>query len=249
MAEEIFCRTERLLGPEALERLKSSRVAVFGIGGVGGHLCEALVRSGVGSVDIIDKDVVDITNLNRQIIALQSTVGRPKVEVMRERLLDINPKLRIRCYPMFFLPENASELPFSEFDYVADAIDTVTAKIELILKAQEVGVPVISAMGAGNKLDPGAFKIADIYKTKVCPLARVMRYEMRKRGVRSLKVVYSEELPVQADPDLLAALAAEEGGVRRSIPGSNAFVPSAAGLLIARAVIRDLAASAHVSAS
>ena len=223
MTEGIFCRTERLLGAEALEKLKNSRVAVFGIGGVGGHLCEALVRSGVGSVDIIDKDVVDITNLNRQIIALQSTVGKPKVEVMRERLLDINPDVQVRCYPMFSLPENASELPFSEFDYVADAIDTVTAKIELILKAKEAGVPVISAMGAGNKLDPGAFRVTDIYKTKVCPLARVMRRELKNRGVKSLKVVYSEEEPQKFRE-----------------PGSLAFVPAVAGLMMAGEIVKDL---------
>lgn len=244
-----FARTALLFGEAAMEKLRSCRVAVFGVGGVGGYVAEALGRSGVGTLDLIDNDTVALTNLNRQIIALHSTLGQYKVDVAAARLRDINPEILVHAHRCFFLPETADQFDFSQYDYVVDAIDTVKGKIEIIMRAKEAGVPVISSMGAGNKLDPSALRVTDIYKTKVCPLARVMRYEMRKRGVKSLKVVYSEELPVQADPDLLAALAAEEGGVRRSIPGSNAFVPSAAGLLIASAVIRDLAASAHVSAS
>lgn len=232
--QESFSRTHMLLGGEAMERLGRSRVAVFGIGGVGGYVCEALVRSGLGAFDLIDNDRVSITNLNRQIIATRKTLGKYKVDVMRERILEINPKAEVRVYPCFFLPENADSFPFGEYDYVVDAVDTVTAKIELILRAQESGVPVISSMGAGNKLDAGAFRTADIYETKVCPLARVMRRELRKRHVERLKVVYSEEEPFTPQRQ-------EEGdSVRKAVPGSVAFVPSVAGLLIAGEVVRDL---------
>ena len=188
-----FARTQLLLGPEAMEKLAHSRVAVFGVGGVGGYVCEALARSGVGAFDLIDDDKVCLTNINRQIIATRKTIGKYKTEVMRERILDINPSADIRVYKCFFLPENADEFPFDEYDYVVDAVDTVTAKIELVMKAQEKGVRIISSMGAGNKLDASAFRVADIYKTKVCPLAKVMRRELKKRGVKKLKVVYSEE--------------------------------------------------------
>lgn len=231
---EQFARTEALLGQAAMEKLAHSRVAVFGIGGVGGYVCEALARSGVGELDLIDNDRVCLTNLNRQIIATHKTIGRYKTEVMRERILEINPEAVVRVHQCFFLPENAEQFPFPEYDYVVDAVDTVTAKIELILRAQESGVPVISSMGAGNKLDAGAFRIADIYETKVCPLARVMRRELRKRHVERLKVVYSEEEPFTPQGQ-------EEGdSVRRAVPGSVAFVPSVAGLLIAGEVVRDL---------
>ncbi len=231
---EQFARTEALLGQAAMEKLAHSRVAVFGIGGVGGYVCEALARSGVGELDLIDNDRVCLTNLNRQIIATHKTIGRYKTEVMRERILEINPEAVVRVHQCFFLPDNAEQFPFPEYDYVVDAVDTVTAKIELILRAQESGAPVISSMGAGNKLDAGAFRTADIYETKVCPLARVMRRELRKRHVERLKVVYSEEEPFTPQGQ-------EEGdSVRRAVPGSVAFVPSVAGLLIAGEVVRDL---------
>ncbi len=228
-----FERTGLLLGEEAVALLQKKRVAVFGIGGVGGFTAEALVRSGIGAIDIIDKDVVDITNINRQIIAVHSTVGRPKVEVMRERLLDVNPDCEIRMHECFFLPETAEQFDFSVYDYVVDAVDTVTAKLELALRAEQAGTPIISAMGAGNKLDPSRFEVADISKTSVCPLARVMRRELKKRGIDHLKVVYSREEPLTPKQRL------EEGG-RRSLPGSVAFVPSVAGLMIASEVIWDL---------
>lgn len=229
MREE-FSRTEILLGEEAMEKLAQSRVAVFGVGGVGGYVCEALVRSGVGAFDLIDKDRVSLSNLNRQIIATRKSVGRYKTEVMRERMLDINPQADVRIYQCFFLPESAEQFPFKEYDYVVDAVDTVTAKIELILRAQANRVPVISSMGAGNKLDASAFKVADIYETKVCPLARVMRRELKKRNVEHLKVVYSEEEPLR--PLQLS--------MQKSIPGSVSFVPSTAGLIIAGEVIKDI---------
>ena len=230
-----FSRTRLLLGQEAMESLNNKRVAVFGIGGVGGYVCEALVRSGVGSFDLIDNDTVCLTNLNRQIIATRNTIGRYKVEVMRDRMLEINPEANIEIHKCFFLPENADEFPFDEYDYVVDAVDTVTAKIELILRAEKAGTPVISAMGAGNKLDAGRFKVADIYDTEVCPLARVMRRELKKRNVKSLKVVYSDEEPVRPLEEL-----SEEGVGKRSIPGSTAFVPAVAGLLIAGEIVKDL---------
>lgn len=230
-----FSRTQLLLGEAAMARLAAARVAVFGIGGVGGYVCEALVRSGVGSFDLIDDDQVCLTNLNRQIIATRRTVGRDKVEVMRERMLEINPEAEIRTHKCFVLPENAGDFPYADYDYVVDAIDTVSAKLQLIVRSQAAGVPVISAMGAGNKLDGSQFRVADIYETKVCPLARVMRYELRKRGVKSLKVVYSEEQPIRP-----VMQSDEEAAGRRSIPGSTAFVPAIAGLLIAGEIVRDL---------
>lgn len=233
---EQFSRTRLLLGEAAMERLAGARVAVFGIGGVGGHAAEALARSGIGEIDLIDSDTVSESNLNRQLIATHSTVGRYKVDVMEERIKDINPRAAVHKYPCFFLPENAEQFPFGEYDYVVDAVDTVTAKIELVLKAQAAGVPVISSMGAGNKLDASAFRVADIYQTSVCPLARVMRRELKKRGVRQLKVVYSQELP------LTPKYSDEEPSAgRRAVPGSVAFVPSVAGLIIAGEVVKDLA--------
>ena len=244
-----FSRTELLLGKEAMEKLSSSRVAVFGIGGVGGYVCEALVRSGVGHFDLVDDDKVCLTNLNRQIIATRKTVGQYKTDVMKERILDINPDAEVRVYKCFFLPENADEFPFEEYDYIVDAVDTVTAKIELVMKAQEKNVPIISSMGAGNKLDGSMFRVADIYKTKVCPLAKVMRRELKKRGVEKLKVVYSEEMPTRPIEDMAISCrtncicppgAKHKCTERRDIPGSVAFVPSVAGLIIAGEVIKDL---------
>ena len=244
-----FSRTELLLGKEGMERLKNARVAVFGVGGVGGYVCEALVRSGVGAFDLIDDDKVCLTNINRQIIATRSTVGKYKVDVMKERMLDINPDVKVRTYKCFFLPENADDFPFAEYDYVVDAVDTVTAKIELVMKCQSMGVPIISSMGAGNKLDASAFQVADIYKTKMCPLAKVMRRELKKRGVKKLKVVYSEEKPIRPIEDMAISCrnhcicppgAAHKCTERRDIPGSVAFVPSVAGLIAAGEVIKDL---------
>ncbi len=223
-----FSRTERLLGEEAMERLSRARVAIFGIGGVGGYVCEALVRSGIGVFDLIDNDKVCLTNLNRQIIATHQTIGRYKTDVMKERMLSINPQADIRIHQCFFLPEHADEFPFAEYDYIVDAVDTVTAKIELVMQAQKYGVPIISSMGAGNKLDGSRFQVADIYKTKVCPLAKVMRRELKKRGVKKLKVVYSEEEP-------MTPLAADQ-----RTPGSVSFVPSVAGLILAGEVVKDL---------
>ena len=197
-----FSRTELLLGKEAMDKLANSKVAVFGVGGVGGYVCEALARSGVGSFDLIDDDKVCLTNLNRQIIATRKSVGKYKTDVMKERILDINPDAKVEMHKCFFLPENADEFPFDSYDYVVDAVDTVTAKIELVLQSQKKGVPIISSMGAGNKLDGSMFQVADIYKTRVCPLAKVMRRELKKRGVKKLKVVYSEEQPVRPLEDL-----------------------------------------------
>ena len=233
-----FSRTEMLLGKAAMEKLRASRVAVFGVGGVGGYVCEALVRSGVGAFDLIDSDTISLSNLNRQIIATYSTLGRSKVEVMKERMLDINPEVGVRTWTCFFLPENADQFPFSEYDYVVDAVDTVTAKISLVLKCQQEKVPIISAMGAGNKLEASSFQVADIYRTSMCPLAKVMRQELKKRGVKKLKVVYSEEKPIRP----AEGPAEEPSGhsSRRSTPGSLAFVPSAAGLILAGEVIKDL---------
>lgn len=232
--ENQWIRTELLLGEEAVERLKNSRVAVFGVGGVGGYVAEALARTGVGTFDLIDKDTVSVSNINRQIIATHSTVGRVKVEVMKERILEINPEAEVHIHKCFFLPENASEFDFSKYSYVVDAVDKVTAKIELVMQAQKAGVPIISSMGAGNKLDPSKFEVTDIYKTSVCPLARVMRRELKKRDVKHLKVVYSTEKALEPKFDL-----SEKEG-RRAVPGSVAFVPSAAGLIAAGEVINDL---------
>ena len=230
-----FARTEILFGSEAMARLAQARVAIFGVGGVGGYVAEALVRSGVGSFDLIDNDEVSLTNLNRQIIATYDTIGRPKVEVMRERMLSINPKADIAVHQCFFLPENQDEFDFSRYDYVVDAVDTVAAKIAIVLKAQAAQVPVMSSMGAGNKVNPASFEVADIYKTSVCPLARVMRQAMKKHGVKHLKVVYSKELPL-----VPAASLESKGILGRPVPGSTAFAPSAAGLIIASEVVKDL---------
>lgn len=238
-----FTRTALLLGEPAIEKLQKSRVAIFGVGGVGGYVCEALVRSGVGAFDLIDKDVVDVTNINRQIIATQSTVGRPKVEVMKERMLDINPEVLVNARECFFLPENATDFDFTEYDFVVDCVDTVTAKIQIIMQAKEAGVPVISSMGAGNKMDASRFKVADIYKTNVDPLARVMRRELKKRGVKKLTVVYSDEEPMTPISDINAGdteAPAENAGRTKQTPGSMAFVPGAAGLIIAGEVVRQL---------
>lgn len=244
-----FSRTQLLLGKDAMDKLRTCRVAVFGIGGVGGFVCEALVRSGVGRFDLIDDDKVCLTNINRQIIATRKTISQYKVDVMKERMLEINPDVDVTVHKCFFLPENANDFPFDEYDYVVDAVDTVSAKIELVMQAQKHNVPVISCMGAGNKLDGSQFRVADIYKTKVCPLARVMRYELRKRGVKKLKVVYSEEKPTRPIEDMAISCRANcicppgakhKCTERRDIPGSVAFVPSVAGLLIAGEVIKDL---------
>jgi tRNA A37 threonylcarbamoyladenosine dehydratase len=219
-----------------MEKLRGSRVAIFGVGGVGGYVAEALARSGVGAFELVDRDVVSVTNLNRQIIATWKTIGRDKTEVMAERIADINPEAKVTLRKCFFLPETADQFDFSRYDYVVDAVDTVTAKIEIILRAQQAGVPVISSMGAGNKLDPSKFEVADIYKTSVDPLARVMRRELKKRGVRKLKVVYSKEEPMKP----LGRIEADPEAGRKDVPGSSAFTPSAAGLLIASEVVKDL---------
>ena len=239
-----FQRTKMLLGEGALKRLAECRVAVFGVGGVGGYVVEALARSGVGALDLVDKDLVDVTNINRQIIAADSTVGRPKVDVARARVLDINPDCRVTAHRCFFLPETEAQFDFTQYDYVVDAIDTVTAKLSLAERAQAAGVPIISAMGAGNKLDPTSFRVADIYETSGDPLARVMRRELRKRGVTRLKVVYSTEPPITpiaaADATPAESGAPAVASPRWGTPGSAAFVPSVAGLIIASEVVRDL---------
>ena len=229
-----FERTRLLLGKEAMERLAHSRVAVFGLGGVGGHTAEALARSGVGALDLIDGDVVSFTNCNRQIIATLATVGQPKVQAMRERILEINPAANIRIFPLFFGPETDTLPDFQEYDYVADAIDSVTGKIEIILRAKAAGRPVISAMGAGNKLDPTRFEVADLSRTSVCPLARVMRRELRARGIEHVKVVYSKEEP-------RCPIGAGDGAEQsRPVPGSTAYVPAVAGLIMAGEIVKDL---------
>ncbi len=232
---EQFLRTELLLGKTALEKLAASRVAVFGIGGVGGYVVEALARSGVGTLDLIDSDVVSPSNINRQIIATRKTVGKFKVDAAAERIAEINPAAKVIKHRIFYLPETADELDFREYDYVVDAIDTVTGKIAIVVNADKAGTPVISSMGTGNKLDPAAFEVADIYETSVCPLAKVMRHELKRRGIKSLKVVYSKEKP-------LKPLAGPENDLdsRRQVPGSVPFVPPAAGLIIAGEVVKDL---------
>ncbi len=239
MLHEQHSRTAMLLGEQATERLSQARVAVFGVGGVGGYVAEALARAGVGALDLIDSDTVSVSNINRQIIALHSTVGRLKVEVMAERIRDINPDCCVRTYPLFYLPETADQFDFSQYDYIADAVDTVSAKLDLAVRAHQAGVPIIAAMGAGNKLDASAFEVADISKTSVCPLARVMRVELRKRGINHTKVVYSKEEPVNPP----SPPADQTGGPRRSTPGSISFVPGAAGLIMAGEIIKDLALS------
>lgn len=233
-----FSRTELLLGREGMERLARARVAVFGLGGVGGYAVEALVRSGVGALELIDSDRVSLTNLNRQILATHETLGRYKADAARARALSINPQADVTARTVFYGPDTAGEFDFTRYDYVVDAIDTVTGKLALIQAAQAAGTPVISCMGAGNKLDPTAFRVADIYETSVCPLARVMRKELKRRGVKRLKVVYSQEAPRNPEGDLYQA--SLEGEVRRQVPGSNAFVPAAAGLILAGEVVRDL---------
>ena len=238
--QEQFIRTAMLVGEDGVERLMKKKVAVFGIGGVGGHVVEALARSGVGALDLIDNDTVSMSNLNRQIIATYETIGRQKTEVMKERIASIHPRCEVRTYDCFYLPEERDKFPFEEYDYIVDAIDTVTAKIDLAVAAQEKGIPMISSMGTGNKLDPTKLEVADIYDTSVCPLARVMRRELKARGVRALKVVYSTEpartpFPVEAED---RAVIRESTG--RPVPGSTAFVPAVAGLIIAGEVIRGL---------
>ncbi len=231
-----------LLGGEAMGRLRDARVAVFGVGGVGGYAAEALARSGVGHLDLIDSDRVERSNINRQIIALESTVGQYKVDVMKARILDINPEADVRVFRCFFLPENGEMFDFGSYSYIADAVDTVTAKIGLVMAGEAYGVPVISSMGAGNKLDPSAFEAADIYQTSVCPLAKVMRRELKKRGVKSLKVVYSKEEPVRKTESGGAGHGGDgtEDFSRRRIPGSAAFVPSVAGLIMAGEIVKDI---------
>jgi len=228
-----FSRSALLLGNDGMDKLKNAHVAVFGIGGVGGHAAEALARTGVGKLDLFDNDVVSLTNINRQIIATLDRVGQYKVDVMKERIAQINAEAEVNAYRCFFMPDNSSEFDFSKYDYVIDAVDTVTAKLELVMKSQEANVPIICSMGAGNKLDATAFQVSDIYKTSVCPLARVMRNELRKRGVKKLKVVYSQEMPI-------VPLPSDEECAKKVVPGSVAFVPSVAGLILAGEVIKDL---------
>lgn len=247
MMEEQFCRTELLLGREAMERLAQSRVAVFGIGGVGGYAVEALVRSGIGAIDLIDHDQVSLSNLNRQIIATRDTLGKDKVEIMRERILSIHPNCKVTVHRCFYLPETAERFHFSDYSYIVDAIDTVTGKIQLILQAQEEEVPVISCMGTGNKLNPMELMVADLYETTICPLARVMRKELKKRGVKQLKVVYSREKPIstkQSNEIPAKNNQKKEDSAERykSVPGSVSFVPPVAGFILASEVIQDLIA-------
>lgn len=245
-----FSRTELIFGKDAMERLAGARVAVFGIGGVGGYTVEALVRTGVGAVDLIDDDKVCLTNINRQIYATRKTVGKYKVDVAAERIAEINPDVQVRTFKTFYTPETANQFNFQDYDYVVDAIDTVTGKLELVVNAEKTGTPIISSMGAGNKIDPTAFEVTDIYKTSVCPLAKVMRHELKRRGIKKLKVVYSKEKPITPIDDM--AISCRTNCIcppgterkctqRRQVPGSNAFVPSVVGLIIAGEVIKDLA--------
>lgn len=244
-----FSRTELIFGKEAMQKLAASRVAIFGIGGVGGFTAEALARSGVGTLDLIDDDRVCLTNINRQIFATRKTVGKLKIDVAKERLLDINPDMTVNTYKTFYMPETADQFDFTQYDYVVDAIDTVTGKIELVMNADKCKTPMISSMGAGNKLDPTKFQVADIYSTSVCPLARVMRYELKKRGIRKLKVVYSTEKPITPSEDMAISCkqhcicppgTARKCTQRNQVPGSTAFVPSVVGLIIAGEVIKDI---------
>ena len=248
--QDQYSRTQMLLGAEAMTKLHNSRVAVFGVGGVGGYTVEALARSGVGALDLIDDDRVCLTNLNRQIFATRSTVGQYKVDVAAQRIADIDPKIAVTTYKTFYSPATADQFDFSQYDYVVDAIDTVKGKLELVMQAQATGTPIISCMGAGNKLDASALEVADIYDTSVCPLARVMRAELRKRGVKHLKVVYSKEPALTPIDDMTISCrthcicppdTARKCTQRRQVPGSNAFVPAAAGLIIAGEVVRDIA--------
>jgi len=246
-----FSRTELLFGKEGMEKLYKAKVAVFGIGGVGGYVVEGLARSGVGEIDLIDDDKICLTNLNRQLHATRKTVGKYKVDVAKERILEINPDAVVNIHNTFFLPDTANEFDFAQYDYIVDAIDTVTGKIELVLKAKEAGVPIISSMGAGNKMNPAAFEVADIYKTSVCPLAKVMRKELKRRGIEKLKVVYSKEVAIKPSDDMGISCkancicppgTARKCTQRRQVPGSNAFVPSVVGLIIASEVVKDLMA-------
>ena len=230
--KEEFSRTAYVYSEDAIEKLNKAKVAIFGVGGVGGYICEALVRAGIGSIDIFDRDTVSVSNINRQIIALHSTVGRPKVEVMKERMLDINPDCKVNAYNVFYLPENADEFDLSGYNYIADAVDTVAAKLEIAERAYKLGIPTISAMGAGNKTDPTRFEVADIANTTVCPLARVMRKELKARGIKKYKVVYSKEEPRKS-----GITDAETG---KAIPGSLSFVPSAMGLIMAGEIVNDI---------
>ncbi len=241
MADQ-YSRTRLLLGAKGLDKLRNARVAIFGLGGVGGYVAEALARSGIGQMDLIDDDTINLTNLNRQVLALHSTISMPKVEAAKQRILDIDPTIQVRTYETFYLPETADQFDFSQYNYVIDAIDTVTGKLELIAQAKNAGVPVISCMGTGNKLDPTGFRVSDISKTRGCALARIMRKECAKRGIKGVKVVWSEELPLepQVDPNEPPE-PQREGSSRRSLPGSTAFVPGVAGLIMAGEVIRDLA--------
>lgn len=237
---EQFLRTELLFGAENMAKLAASRVAVFGVGGVGGYVVEALVRSGVGAIDVIDDDVVSVSNINRQIIATHSTVGQYKVDAIKDRVMDINPECKVKTHKCFYLPETRDKFDFSKYDYVVDAVDTVTAKIELVMQAKESNTPIISSMGAGNKLNPTMFEVADIYKTSVCPLAKVMRRELKKRGIKKLKVVFSKEEALKPISEDNMSGIDELKHTKRATPGSNAFVPSVAGLIIASEVIKDL---------
>lgn len=229
MSEKRFARTEMMLGAAAMDRLRQASVAIFGLGGVGGHAAEAMARSGVGKITLFDKDVVEITNVNRQLVAFEESLGRPKCEVMKERILSINPNAVVICHQVFYLPDNADDYPLTEYDYLIDAIDTVSAKIELVLRAKAAGVPLISAMGAGNKTDPTQLEVADIFQTSVCPLAKIMRTQLRKRGITQLKVVYSREKPLRLS-----------NFSDQRTPASNAFVPAAMGLILAREAVFDL---------
>ena len=243
-----FSRTQLVFGEEAMQRLAGARIAVFGIGGVGGYTVEALARSGIGQLDLIDDDKVCITNVNRQLLATLKTVGQYKVDVAKERVADINPKCRVNTFKTFYMPDTEGEFDFSQYDYIVDAIDTVKGKLALVENAQKAGTPIISSMGAGNKVDAAAFEVADIYETSVCPLARVMRYECRRRGIKKLKVVYSKEKPIRPMEDMSISCrrhcvcppGTRNCTVRREIPGSTAFVPSVAGLIIAGEVIKEL---------
>lgn len=244
-----FSRTQLIFGPENMEKLKNARVAVFGVGGVGGYTVEALARSGIGTLDLIDDDRVCLTNINRQILATRKTVGQYKVDVAKERILEINPDATVNTYKTFYMPDTKEMFNFADYDYVVDAIDTVTGKIQMVLQAQECGTPIISSMGAGNKINPAMFEVADIYETSVCPLARVMRHELKKRGVKKLKVVYSKEKPIRPLEDMsiscrahciCPAGTARKCTQRRDIPGSSAFVPSVAGLIVAGEVVKDI---------
>ena len=246
MADQ-YSRTRLLLGAEGMERLKNARVAIFGLGGVGGYAAEALARAGVGQLDLIDDDTINVTNLNRQILALHSTIDMPKVEAAKQRILDIDPTIVVRTYQTFYLPETAGQFDFTQYDYVLDAIDTVTGKLELIAQAKNAGTAIISCMGTGNKLDPTLFRVSDISKTRGCALARIMRKECAKRGIKGVKVVWSEELPMETQMSTEEFQEAQrEGSSRRSLPGSTAFVPGVAGLIMAGEVIKDLSGCTEV---